>query len=147
MNRCAHRILGTKEKDINVVTTGRWEIFLGDLELWQKYPILGTGVGISQPLRENIRGVISHVEVSRLLAEHGILGLIYSVVLFFLFIPILKRNNPLIIKAILASIFFIGLFTTFHSATRTYISTLLIGISQITIGNFPVGRKSDTSRL
>ena len=76
-------ILGTKEKDINVVTTGRWEIFLGDLELWQKYPILGTGVGISQPLRENIRGVISHVEVSRLLAEQEIVGLIYSVVLFF----------------------------------------------------------------
>lgn len=58
-------------------TTGRLEIMRLDLNIWFEHILLGVGPGMSKYFRAPLLGriVASHTEYSRLLAEHGILGL------------------------------------------------------------------------
>ncbi len=126
-------ILGVKEKSLSTLTTGRWDIFIGDLALWSDFPLLGTGVGASQDMRATLNGVVAHVELSRLMAEHGILGLIFFILLVLLVFQIFKSRNDTIVKSVLISFLVISIFTTFHAATRTYISPLLAGLSLIVV--------------
>ncbi|MCU0485617.1 MAG: O-antigen ligase family protein [Anaerolineales bacterium] len=64
----------------NFSLTGREQIMRADLQLWQENPIFGVGVGISSLLRGEmaslaVLGAATHTEYTRLLAEHGYLGL------------------------------------------------------------------------
>ncbi len=124
-------INGIKDKDINHITTNRYEIFLGDIELFLKNPIMGVGVSNSKYLRNLHEGVGAHVELSRLLAEHGIFGLIFFIVLLNLFFR--KRKYLLNENSILYILAIIGLYTTFHAATRTFISPLIIPLILVKI--------------
>ena len=126
-------LLGYKEKNLNTLTTGRYDIFLGDLALWSEHPVLGTGVAASGILREKATGVAAHVEMSRLLAEHGVLGLIYFIMLCSLFFLIWRRNTNPLVKSILMGLFLLGLYTTFHAAIRTFVTPLLIGLSLVSV--------------
>ncbi|MBX9602034.1 MAG: O-antigen ligase family protein [Bryobacteraceae bacterium] len=53
--------------------TGRDELIEEDLRMWQENPVLGVGVGMSK--YGHRRGLAAHTEFSRLVAEHGTLGL------------------------------------------------------------------------
>lgn len=124
---------GTKEKDLNTITSGRLDIFLGDLELWADHPITGVGVAASRYMREKMTGVVAHVELSRLLAEHGIFGFIYFLILtYYGFKAVRSSPNPAI-AGLLFALFAVGLFTSFHAAMRTFVSPLMIGLSMLTI--------------
>lgn len=126
-------LAGSADKSLNKITTNRSDIFLEDVELFSEYPIMGVGVGASTYLRDDYKGYAPHVELSRLLAEHGILG----VIIFILFLVVFFLNKKLapenISKGILLACFFIGFLATFHSATRTYITPLMMGISCVGI--------------
>ncbi len=124
---------GTKQKTLNTYTSNRLEIFQEDLKLWEEYPLLGVGVGSSRYMRETSSGFLSHVEMSRLLAEHGIPGLIYIVILFGLGIKLYRNGHGELTGVILLALFAVAIFTTFHAAMRTYISPLLIAISMLTV--------------
>jgi len=130
---------GTREKTLNTITANRLKIFLDDIALWRQFPFLGTGVGASSYLRESSRGYNSHTEISRLLAEHGIFGLVYVILLFRLGIYIFRNQCRIPIGAVFIAFYVIALFTTFHAATRTYISPLLFGLSLLTINSDPGG--------
>lgn len=126
---------GMKEVDLNTLTTNRYNIFLGDMELWQDNFIFGVGAGASQYLREADieESTAAHIEFSRLVAEHGLFGLIFFCVLLILPFSIWKENQNPLNRAILISFFVLGVFTTFHAAMRTYVSPLLISLSMISI--------------
>lgn len=126
-------LAGSADKNLNKITTNRSDIFLEDVELFEDYPFLGVGVGASTYLRDEYKGYAPHVELSRLIAEHGSLGIIiFSLFLLVFFIN--KKNAPdSISKGLLIAMFFLGFLATFHSATRTYITPLLMGISCIQI--------------
>jgi len=122
------------EKDIKKITSGRNIILNEDLKLWIDHPIFGVGVGASRHIRGGTEGkVSSHLEFSRLLAEHGILGFVYFVVLIIIGIKLFKRMKLNYINGIYFIIYFIGIITTFHSAMRTFVTPLLIGLSVIGI--------------
>lgn len=122
-------LIGAKEKDLNTVTTGRFEMFLADLKTFSDYPILGSGVSVSSKIRTHNTGATAHVELSRLLAEHGILGIILFLILITgLFLLYLRRKKGMLILLILS---IIGLYTTFHAATRTFLSPLLMAIAYV----------------
>jgi hypothetical protein len=123
------------EKDLKKMTSGRSMIFEEDLKLWSQFPILGCGVGVSRYIRGGTedRKVSSHVELSRLLAEHGIFGLIYFISLLNLGIKLWKNSRIDSTKSIYFVLFLIGFLTTFHSAMRTFVTPLLIGLSVIGI--------------
>jgi hypothetical protein len=122
------------EKDLKKITSGRSLIFEEDLKLWFAYPILGVGVGNSRYLRGGTdERVAAHIELSRLLAEQGFLGLIYFLVLTNLGLKLWKISRIEKVKAIYFILFFIGYLTTFHASMRTFVTPLLIGLSAIGI--------------
>jgi hypothetical protein len=128
-------LAGSKVKTLNTLSSDRISIVESDLELLFDYGLLGVGAGASKYLREDHRGVVAHVEASRLIAEHGIFGILFIVLIFYLFWVVYRMKNKNIFKGLLFSFLFLGWFTTFHAATRTYITPLLIGISLIQVVN------------
>lgn len=127
---------GKSEVNINTFTTGRFELFLEDLEIWKENFIMGSGAGVSQWIRadkNNTARVVSHVELSRLLAEHGLFGLTWTIVILLLGKNLVKKNTNIKYQGVLLSFFVIAIYTTFHAATRMYVTPLLIGISLVDI--------------
>jgi hypothetical protein len=133
-------VLGEAEVDLNTLTTGRFDIFQNDLEIWNDYFVLGTGIGGSTYLRNVAEGIdtrsghnSSHVELSRLLSEHGLLGLFFFLLLVYIgFQLATKPGNPKY-KGILVAFYALAIYTTFHAATRTYITPLLVGLSMLKV--------------
>jgi hypothetical protein len=121
-------LLGVKEKNLNTITTGRLDIFSGDMGTFFQHPLFGVGVNESRYYREYLHGVVAHVELSRLLSEHGILGMIIFT-FFLLSIYTGWKIRKINILFFLLSI--LGVYTTFHAATRTFLSPLLMALAFI----------------
>ncbi|MCP4154212.1 MAG: hypothetical protein GY757_41180 [bacterium] len=125
--------MGKKEKTLDHLTTRRLSIFIGDWKTFLEYPVTGVPIGTSKEYREGTERQYSHVELSRVLAEHGIFGLIGFLALF---IPLFRRKrNSNSIKYLMLGLWSLGMATTFHAATRTVIPLvfLLIPFIQIII--------------
>jgi hypothetical protein len=122
-------ISGRREKDINILTTNRIQIFKDDLKLWKEHLLFGVGIGASRNLRDKTEGYLSHIEFSRLLSEHGIPGLIFVVILLVLGYRIFKDMGHSVYGIILFAMYIFAVYTTFHASMRTYISPILLGIS------------------
>lgn len=82
--------LGVKKDD---VTTGRGELFQKEIEGFLSNPFLGIGSSRAKDRRIEIegQGVTSHSEISRILAEHGIFGII--ILLILIFKPLILRSQ------------------------------------------------------
>jgi hypothetical protein len=82
--------------------TGRDEIARSDLELWARNPIFGVGPGVGYTARTEELGYRSaaHTEFSRLLSEHGSLGLIALLLLIGMTITRLRRAGSPRAKAL-----------------------------------------------
>ncbi|MEP1087403.1 O-antigen ligase family protein [Algoriphagus sp.] len=126
-------LAGTKEKTLDSFTTGRVTIFTDDLELWYDNFVFGVGAGASSYLREGSQFYLTHVELSRLLSEHGVLGLVYFLILLYFLIKLTFSKKPPMEKGILLAFFIIALYTTFHAAMRTYLTPLFIGLSLLNL--------------
>jgi hypothetical protein len=65
--------------------TGRGELAEDEIETFLDNPIFGVGVARNQELRLEKRGesIVSHNELTRMLAEHGSLGIMCLLILFF----------------------------------------------------------------
>jgi hypothetical protein len=129
-------LVGSKEKTLDHLVTGRLGIFEGDLELWSNHLLLGVGVGDSRYVRTVMNGEPPHVELSRLFAEHGLLGFVYAFLWFtlplFVWFDSQKDANA---KVILVIILLIGLITSFHAAMRTFITPLFMILGSLKISN------------
>jgi hypothetical protein len=70
--------------------SGREDIMETDLKFFYENPVFGVGPGIGGMMRgdEGLQGVQAHSEPTRLLAEHGSLGLV--ILLLLVFVPIIK---------------------------------------------------------
>jgi hypothetical protein len=131
----AGTLSGTKEVTIDHFVTGRLGIFEQDLNLWLNNILTGVGVGASRFLRDLSRiGVAPHVELSRLLVDHGILGLIYAF-LFFFNLPLdsWRRNVYSKNRILVMALFIVAILTTFHAAMRTFVTPLFIIIGSLKI--------------
>jgi hypothetical protein len=124
-------LAGSKEKSLDVLTTGRLSVLQDDLELWYVNPVFGVGCGASQFMRKNTYGYSAHVEISRLLSEHGFLGLLYFILLLYLCLAS-RKGNP---YTLTFTLFVIALLTTFHAAMRTYIPPLFFILSVLNVEN------------
>lgn len=131
----AGTLKGTKDKDINTISSGRSDIALGDFALYDEYGFYGVGAGASRYLRKTHNGTLAHVEWSRLIAEHGILGILFIIVVVINVIQQIKKKQDNLIKGILIAFLFLGWYTTFHNASRTYLTPMLIGVSLIYVIN------------
>lgn len=77
------------------LTTGRGELFEGELEGFVSNPFFGIGSSRAkdQRIEQEGQGVTSHSELSRILAEHGIFGVIILLILIFKPLEIRTRNR------------------------------------------------------
>lgn len=122
---------GSKVKTINTLTTGRFDIFIRDIEIWNQNFFLGAGVGQSDNIGKIMgkSSQITHVEYSRLVAEHGFLGLIIGLILIILPIRRTLKEKVPIARAWMLFAFTISLFSTLHAATRTMITPILFSLA------------------
>ncbi|TJY32911.1 O-antigen ligase family protein [Pontimicrobium aquaticum] len=132
-NRYANKnAMGVEKED---VSTGRKVLFLTELDAFIESPIVGIGVGKNKAYRFDKTGKVaaSHNEISRLLAEHGALGILALSILVFL--PLLLRIENS--KNIYFYSFFIMWFLTInHSAMRIAFPSFIYGLCLLDV-TFP----------
>jgi hypothetical protein len=132
--------IGEQKDDI---TTGRVELIETELHAFYYNSLMGIGVGKGREYREENLGIEinTHNEVSRLLSEHGLLGLFALLILIF--VPIIfwtKFKNNYYFLAFLAFWFL----TINHSAMRIALPGFVYGLALLYIVDekkHPVHRK------
>lgn len=122
---------GIKKKD---ASAGRVAIFNSQLNSFTDAPLFGIGVGNGKYDREQKGNITaaSHNEMSRLIEEHGLIGLFILILL--LVIPLthfFKINN--FQRAILISFYFFWFLTINHSAMRIAFPGFIYALSLMDI--------------
>ena len=110
-------------------TTGRLKILLSELEAFGEYPVLGAGVGMGKHfrLKQGKKYQASHTEFSRLLAEHGIYGLI-ALIIIIASPPIYYWGANDITKPLVAAFTILCFLTMTHGAMRLAMPGFLYGL-------------------
>jgi hypothetical protein len=128
---------GVEKEDL---TTGRGDLFLIEFQAFLENPVFGIGVGKNKQYRFEKTGRVaaSHNEISRLLAEHGSLGVLAFLIL--LLIPFLFRleNSK---NIYFYSFFIFWLLTINHSAMRIAFPSFIYGLCLLDV-NFKTSIKS-----
>jgi len=114
------------------VTTGRTDLVAFEFKEFIDNPFLGIGVGKVKEVRLNETGVeaASHNEMSRIVAEHGLLGVFAFLIL--LITPLLFRLKNKT-NLFFYSFYFFWLLTINHSAMRIAASAFIYGLCLLTI--------------
>ncbi|OYU80816.1 MAG: hypothetical protein CFE23_07570 [Flavobacterium sp. BFFFF1] len=122
--------------------TGREELAESELKAFYENPLFGVGVGKSIEIREAETGVnaASHNEITRLLAEHGTLGIIILLILFItpIFLHFDNKENFFMFP-----ILFFWLLTINHAAMRIAAPAFVYSLSLLKVYiNEPTKRKA-----
>lgn len=93
-----------QERFEDTETTHRADIIEADVEIFLENPFLGIGVGAAHDYRERILDykAMSHTEFSRLISEHGALGLLAIFSLIAMLVINVKRQRSLLGRAVVA---------------------------------------------
>ena len=112
--------------------TGREDVAMGEIDAFLKNPIFGVGVGKGVEVRkaETGDGTLSHDEITRMLAEHGTLGIFALLILFFtpLFLYLENKFNMFLL-CFLAFWFL----TINHAAMRTAAPAFVYSLSLLNV--------------
>lgn len=121
--------LGREKED---VTTGRAELWTADFQAFAENPVFGVGVGRIRYFYENRMGiyVASHNEITRLISEHGVFGILSLILL--LSVPLISKAQGR------RNIFFypfliFWLLTIAHSSMRIAAPAFIYGLSLLNI--------------
>lgn len=128
-----NRYIGTFKKE-TIGKGGRFKQLKYDLTFFKENPVFGIGVGKAKELRKikYATNVSSHTEISRLLSEHGILGVALLVIL--LFFP-LKLYFDDLNNIYIFPFFMFWLLSINHSATRTIAPSFIYAIALMKLKN------------
>lgn len=101
-------------------TTGRLQLAQADLMAFQDSPITGAGVGGSSAYHEYVLGadIGAHTEYTRLLAEHGLFGILIMGLMGWMLLKRYLGNAPGLARAVSAAMAVWTLSVMVHSATR-----------------------------
>lgn len=110
--------------------TGRDLIIQADLQIWQENPLWGVGAGQSASLHKMLfRDSAAHTEFSRLLAEHGSLGLAALLLMVVMGVKNLTRAPTAKGKALAASMVGWSFLFMFTVAMRLVAPSFLFGLT------------------
>jgi hypothetical protein len=126
---------GKKEKNWDVVLTGRGRIASSDWLIFKDNVLFGAGPGGGKRLREDYgyHGSAAHTEATRLMSEHGVGGIIaFLCLLVFPFLWLRRQRIPQW-KGIIAALFALSFLTTFHAAVRTNTSIVFYVLAAIPV--------------
>jgi O-antigen ligase len=129
-------IIGKSEEEKEYFS-GREDILNGELKVFAENPLLGIGMGRGTIYREgefNSDAVASHTEFSRMLGEHGLLGLL-AIVCAFVLLPYKHfrslRNDDT--RQWMLTFFVLSMFTLVHSGMRLALPSVAFGLAFIFI--------------
>lgn len=137
--------LGDKDMDLNTLSSGRFKIIEHELDLYFSNLIFGVGPGNAKVYDDNsFERISAHTEFTRLLAEHGLFGLIINVILFIYVLFSLRVRNSSFEKRIAFSFFILALLTASHAAMRTLITPFFYGLAcaHFNLNEIKVDRKN-----
>ncbi|GIZ07478.1 O-antigen ligase [Flavobacterium sp. UMI-01] len=116
--------------------TGRTDIATTEIDMFLENPIFGVGVAKGAEIRENITGkfAVSHDEITRMLAEHGALGILALAILFFtpLIMYLENQFNMYLICFVL-----FWFLTINHAAMRTAVPAFVYSLSLLNVQLIP----------
>ena len=128
--RYANQDAKGREKESKL--TGREILIESELEMFWENPILGVGVGKNKEYREEMIGIsaASHNEISRMLAEQGMLGVFCLLILFITpFILYLNNRNNIFIL----SFYLFCILTINHAAMRLAAPAFIYALSLLKV--------------
>ncbi|TDD98419.1 O-antigen ligase family protein [Flavobacterium cellulosilyticum] len=112
--------------------TGREEVALNEIDSFLNNPIFGVGVGKAVEIRlaDTGNGTLSHDEITRMLAEHGTLGIFGLLILFFtpLFLYLDNKFNMFLLCFVA-----FWFFTINHAAMRTAAPAFVYSLSLLNV--------------
>jgi O-antigen ligase len=114
-----------------IETTGRTEIAESDLRMWERNPFLGVGIGMSMFRETGWKA--AHTEFTRLVAEHGVLGLFALLFLLFAGWRRLKTTPRTEDKAMIAGMLGWSMLFMADKAMRLAAPSLMCGLSFATL--------------
>ena len=112
--------------------TGREDLINTELNAFYKNPILGVGVAKSNEIRKQETGIssASHNEITRLLAEHGSLGIIMLLILFITPIVLYLDNKQ---NLFMLPFLLFWLLTINHAAMRIAAPAYIYALSLLKV--------------
>lgn len=127
-----HAITGRFE---NTYESGREKIMLTELMLWRENPFFGVGPGVSMFISKgSSRSVVApHTEFSRLLVEHGLLGLLSLCLMLAIAFASVKRQTGPKNKAFALACLVWGFLFMSVNAMRIVAPSFLIGLASMAL--------------
>jgi hypothetical protein len=112
--------------------TGREDVAKDEINTFLKNPIFGVGVGKGAEIRKDETGitVLSHDEITRMLAEHGFLGILALLILFFTPLVLYLENKFNMFLLCFVAFWFL---TINHAAMRTAAPAFVYSLSLLNI--------------
>ncbi|QBN19884.1 O-antigen ligase family protein [Flavobacterium nackdongense] len=128
--RYANQDAAGREKESKF--TGREDVALGEINAFLKNPIFGVGVGkgVEVRLAETGDGTLSHDEITRMLAEHGSLGIVGLLILFFTPLVLYIENK---FNMFLLCFLVFWFLTINHAAMRTAAPAFVYSLSLLNV--------------
>ncbi len=119
--------------------SGREEIISSELSAFAESPILGIGIGRGTIYREEAnrsQDIASHTEFTRMLGEHGILGLL-SILCVFVVLPLwhFRQINNDHTRQWMLTFFILAMFTMAHSGMRMALPSVAFGLAFLLISD------------
>ncbi len=126
--------------------TGREEIATDEINTFLKNPIFGVGVGKGKEVRKAETGVdvLSHDEITRMLAEHGSLGILCLLILFFTPLVLYLENKFNMYLLCFVTFWFL---TINHAAMRTAAPAFVYSLSLLNVNFGQASRKRANGSL
>lgn len=114
----------------NTSSTGRDVVMMEDIHIFLRFPALGTGPGRAREYRDKfMAGIAAHTEYTRMLAEHGILGLLALVVMGIEVMAAWTRARGAWNKALVSAFFAFALLFMLATGMRLAAPCFMFGLA------------------
>lgn len=125
-----------EERFADTSTTNRGDIATADFELFQREPLFGVGIGMGSYERlstEAFSGVRTkaHTEFTRMLGEHGVLGLVSLALLAYMAFETIRSTTGRWNRLYAAAFIVWSLLSMSHSATSIAAICFMFGFAQL----------------
>ena len=120
----------------NTSVTGRDKMAMTDLRVWWDNPIFGVGPGMVHTYYESmfgLTGIPAHTEFSRMLSEHGLLGLFSLLILIFMAFDNFNQSRDAQHRALIIGLLIWTLFYMMGNAMRLLAPAFIFGVTFVRV--------------